>query len=164
GGSAEDLQAFNDEQLAREIAASRIPTLVGVGHEVDHTLADMVADVRAATPTNAAELLVPERREVIQRVHHQATSLGNQLVQSIDAHKERTREQLYAALRRIQEKLSETARQLATLRVAVDQVNPDGVLKRGYALLHGEVGIGKEVEIETYTKRITAEVKDVREK
>ena len=57
GGSAEDLMTFNDEQLAREIARSRIPTLVGVGHEVDHTLADMVADVRAATPTNAAEIL-----------------------------------------------------------------------------------------------------------
>ena len=63
GGSADDLSAFNDEPLVRAIAASRIPTLVGVGHEVDVSLADMVADVRAATPSNAAQLLVPDRHE-----------------------------------------------------------------------------------------------------
>ena len=63
GGSADDLAAFNDEPLVREIAASRIPTLVGVGHEVDVTLADMAADVRAATPSDAARLVVPDRRE-----------------------------------------------------------------------------------------------------
>lgn len=164
GGSAEDLQAFNDELLAREIAASRIPTLVGVGHEVDHTLADMVADVRAATPTNAAELLVPERREVIARAHQQATSLGNQLVQSIDTYRDKTREQLANTLRRMQEKVGDAFAYLATLRMAVEQVNPEGVLKRGYALVRGEAKPGAAIEIETYKTIITAEVHDVRKK
>lgn len=63
GGSADDLAAFNDEPLVRAIAGSRIPTIVGVGHEVDVTLADMVADVRAATPSNAAQIVVPDKRE-----------------------------------------------------------------------------------------------------
>ena len=137
---------------------------MGVGHEVDHTLADMVADVRAATPTNAAELLVPERREVIARAHQQATSLGNQLVQSIDTYRDKTREQLANTLRRMQEKVGDAFAYLATLRMAVEQVNPEGVLKRGYALVRGEAKPGAAIEIETYKTIITAEVHDVRKK
>ena len=164
GGSAEDLQSFNDELLAREIAGSRIPTLVGVGHEIDHTLADMVADRRAATPTNAAEILVPDRRELIRSAHQQATSLGHQLVQAIDQYSSRTQEQLEDAYRRIRERLDGTFEHLAVLRVAVSQVNPENVLKRGYALLRGEQKPGAELEIETLKSYITTEVKHVRTK
>ena len=62
GGSSEDLFAFNDERVAREIANCRVPIVSAVGHEVDVTIADLVADLRAATPSNAAELVVPDRR------------------------------------------------------------------------------------------------------
>lgn len=164
GGSAEDLMTFNDELLAREIAGSRIPTLVGVGHEVDHTLADMVADRRAATPTNAAEILVPDRREIIRAAHQQATSLGHQLTQAIDQYSVRTREQLESAFRRIEERLDATFERLGVLRVATAQLNPENVLKRGYALLKGEATPGAELEIETYQSYITTEVKHVRNK
>lgn len=68
GGSLEDLWAFNDERVATAVFASPLPVLAGIGHEVDHTMADMTADVRAATPTHAAQLLWPERRELAQRV------------------------------------------------------------------------------------------------
>jgi exodeoxyribonuclease VII large subunit len=164
GGSAEDLMAFNDEPLARAIAESRIPTLVGVGHEVDTSLADMVADMRASTPTNAAEILVPDRNEIIRAAHQQAASLGNQLAQAIDEYSARTREQLDAAFRRIQEKLNEHFERLAALRLATAQLNPENILRRGYAFLRGEVTLGATVEIETLHEIATAEVKNVRSK
>jgi exodeoxyribonuclease VII large subunit len=84
GGSAEDLAAFNNEALARCIAASPIPIISGVGHESDFSIADMVADVRAATPTAAAELAAPERASLLADVQAQQRRLSQHLQQHID--------------------------------------------------------------------------------
>jgi len=164
GGSAEDLSTFNDEPLVRAIAESRIPTLVGVGHEVDHTLADMVSDVRAATPTNAAQILVPDKQEIIRTARAQANSVGYLLTQAIDNYSRQTKENLSIAFQRIQQKLDDTFEQLGVLRVVVAQLNPENVLQRGYALLRGEQKVGSIIEIETLNNSITAEVQDVRAK
>ena len=68
GGSADDLSCFNDEQLVREIASSRIPVITGIGHEVDESLCDLAADVRASTPSNAAEILTRDKMEELSKV------------------------------------------------------------------------------------------------
>jgi exodeoxyribonuclease VII large subunit len=76
GGSIEDLWAFNEEVVARAIAESDIPLVSGVGHETDFTIADFVADQRAATPTAAAQLIAPERQELLQRLQQTARQLA----------------------------------------------------------------------------------------
>ncbi|MBI4185767.1 exodeoxyribonuclease VII large subunit [Candidatus Berkelbacteria bacterium] len=84
GGSLEDLQAFNDERLARAVAASRIPTIVAVGHESDTSIAELVADVRAATPSHAMQLAVPDRETIALTLDRQATLIEHSISERLD--------------------------------------------------------------------------------
>jgi exodeoxyribonuclease VII large subunit len=98
GGSLEDLWAFNEEVLARAIFQSRIPVVSAVGHEVDFTIADFVADVRAPTPSAAAELLSPDRREWLARLN----SLQRRLLGSMQNRLRQTSQRLDWLSRRLQ--------------------------------------------------------------
>ncbi len=134
GGAREDLWAFNDERVARALAACPIPTVSAVGHEVDITICDLVADVRAATPSAAAELAVPSRREVVARVG----ALGRRLA----AAAQRREERAVASLRQVQKRLSLVAgRSVERRRGRIESVagrlqalSPLATLGRGFAV------------------------------
>lgn len=164
GGSADDLSAFNDELLVREIAASRVPTLVGVGHEVDVSLADMAADVRAATPSNAAQILVPNRDDSIRSVRNSVQSLLPRTEQAIQQRRSDVRLQLARSITAIDERYERQADQAASLRRLLAEYDPRRVLARGYALIRGTIAVGSVIEIEKSDILITAEVQHVSKK
>ncbi len=135
GGSADDLAAFNDERVVRAIAGSRTPTLVAIGHEVDISLAELAADLRASTPTSAAALVVPDRRQVVAE-HQALVELAGQLLQQQIADRRR---QLSDDQSWLKEAVSQ---RLVAARQALDQsrqllgaLDPKAILRRGYALV-----------------------------
>ena len=157
GGSIEDLWAFNDETVARAIAACSIPTVVGVGHETDFTIADFVADMRAATPTAAAELVSEAWFSAARHLEGLTTTLQRAMRRNLDLHSQRidnaVRRLLHpsARLQRVQNTLallrqrmiSSSSRQLrdyqanlTRLATALTHLNPDAILQRGYSIVH----------------------------
>lgn len=161
GGSADDLATFNDEPLVRAIAASRIPTLVGVGHEVDITLADMVADIRAATPSNAAQIVVPSKRDIQQMIHLKLLRAGDSLEVSVERQRQDIHDLLSGALTKINDRAIASERSLATMSAQLKAYNPEAVLARGYAIVRGAAAIGSILTIERRKDIITAEVQHV---
>ena len=164
GGDADDLAAFNDEALVRAIAGSRIPTLVGVGHEIDVTLADMVADIRAATPTNAAQLLVPDRRELIERSRGLVKGIIPTLRYRIEDYRRDAITFIDQADATIEDRLRVLRDETTAMLRLLKQYDPRVVLERGYALVRGDVDIGATIEIERSNDIIQAEVRSVSKK
>jgi exodeoxyribonuclease VII large subunit len=140
GGGREDLAAFNTEAVCRALADVRVPTISAVGHEVDISLTDLVADVRAATPSAAAELAVPDRRDVLRLVDDLSGRLAAGLTartRLASARLARTSDRLQAAIQvGLQRRRSQTER----LAVQLDALSPLRVLGRGYAVARGEDG------------------------
>jgi exodeoxyribonuclease VII large subunit len=140
GGGREDLAAFNSEAVCRALAAVRVPTVSAVGHEIDISLTDLVADIRAATPSAAAELAVPDRRDVLRLVDDLSGRLAAGLTSRtrlVSERLARTADRLQSG---VQAGLEERRNQIERLAVQLDALSPLRVLGRGYAVAVGENG------------------------
>jgi exodeoxyribonuclease VII large subunit len=134
GGAREDLAAFNSEAVCRALATVKVPTISAVGHEIDISLTDLVADVRAATPSAAAELAVADRRDVLRLVDDLSVRLASGLTgrtRLMNERLARTADRLHA---RIEAALDLRRNRVETLAVQLDALSPLKVLGRGYAL------------------------------
>ncbi len=164
GGSLEDLWCFNEESVVRAIAASTLPTVSAVGHEIDVTLSDLVADRRALTPSEAAELLVPSADELTQSlrtlqqrllrpVQHRLQNLRDRL-QAVESRtvfsrphdgvkqlRRRLDELDMRAVRAVRNDCNRARQRLGTATASLDALSPLAVLHRGYSVttdLHGQ--------------------------
>ena len=171
GGSAEDLVAFNDENVVRAVAASRAPTLVAIGHEIDVSLAELVADRRASTPTNAAQVLVPDRLQAIQDIAHTQQQLADMLTQTILQAKhfiEHSQQLLNSGIDQHITKQKQVHEQYQQLIKALD---PRAILRRGYAVVRAANGKAlhsvkqlkteQPLSIQLADGVLTAKVKDI---
>jgi len=135
GGSAEDLAAFSAEPVVRAVAASRVPTLVAIGHEVDMSLAELAADQRASTPSNAAELLAPDRAHVVRELQSRLTQL-----EQISQHQLQLAHQHLARQADLLEQQAEAVIGTARQQIKHQQellavLSPEAILRRGYAIV-----------------------------
>jgi exodeoxyribonuclease VII large subunit len=163
GGSYEDLFCFNDEGVARAIVASKIPVVSAVGHEIDFTIADFVADRRAATPSNAAEMTSPDRQEWLRRLEDLREFFPNRVEDLIRARQEKLdylTDRLVAAAphkklqfekellqqrrarleRSMQARLEHVRKQLAQRAAVLEALSPLKVLERGFSLARDASG------------------------
>jgi len=171
GGSWEDLMAFNSEEVVKAIFESRIPVISAVGHETDFTLADWVADVRAATPTQAAQLASPDLQQLgmeiqrlkqrmqaaMEKVFYTRSESLDQLVikrilktsglmQSLQSKQDELKELSERLLRAANDNMSRKKNQLAMAASGLDKLSPLKVLKRGYAVVRNESGVIRSVK------------------
>ncbi len=168
GGSGEDLSAFNDEGLARAVAASDIPIISAVGHETDFTITDFVSDLRAPTPSAAAELAVPDRAELLRKLAN-VTARCTSIMSGRIEHFEKQLDTLAAArvlrspqtlldirldtVSRFAEKLDNgyekiveaSSAKLARAASKLDAMSPLKVISRGYAVVRGDGGVVSSV-------------------
>jgi len=135
GGSIEDLWAFNEEILARAIAASKIPIISAVGHETDFTISDFVADMRAATPTAAAVAAVFDHAQVTAYIEGLRNTLIKNMSESIRTRSYDTKLLLTQLNRQATNRLSKEWQSLAHYETLLEKVSPYTAFKRGYALV-----------------------------
>lgn len=174
GGSADDLQTFSVEPVVRAVAASRIPTLVAIGHEIDTSLAELAADERASTPSNAAELLVPDRRVVLERLAMERENMAQNMAQNFAVRRQQ-HETMRENLDEITVRLVEFQRaSLKSKRQLLAALNPSLALQRGFAIvrnidstmLKSSTTIHPDdiVEIEMSDAHVSAKVTQIRRK
>ena len=160
GGSFEDLFVFNDEGLAREIFASKIPVISAVGHEVDYTICDFVADMRAATPTNAAELVTISENEIFSELEKKKSQLKNLMDRRLDYNRLRLlnlyknisiKNQVYKINERTRDLLRAQALLNSSMKKIIEDHEYDLQEKKFYL---GNFKLKKSKDLENYSYRL----------
>lgn len=167
GGDIDDLQAYSTEQVVRAVSASRTPTMIAIGHEKDVALAELAADQRASTPSNAAELLVPDRKEVVQRNVRELEYIQSSF-RSWLASRENDNLQKIEALRRdLKNTIDQNISSLDSRFKLIERLSPRSLLKIGYSIVRvdgkvinmvNQVRSGQSIEIELSDDKLKAEV------
>lgn len=160
GGSLDDLAGFNHEDVVRAIALSRTPTIVGVGHEVDTSLADLASDLRAATPSNAAELLVPDKKSIIEQASKTAIAIEGVLMDLLSNISEDSRSIFLTIEESVNRLVQLKQTELLALKRTLVQLDPALALKRGYSIARTNSVIVRSTRDVTIKDRLSVEVSD----
>ncbi len=150
GGSAQDLQAFNSESLTRSVATSRIPTLVAIGHERDVSLAELAADLRASTPSNAAELLVPQKQEILDQLQLARQNLDQRLSYIFERETNYFNYIKSTLSSQLSNIFNQENNQLKFYKNLLQTLDPNLPLKRGYVLIkvnHQHISDFKSIKV-----------------
>jgi exodeoxyribonuclease VII large subunit len=188
GGSLEDLQEFNSEEIARAVFSSAVPVICAIGHERDVTLAELAADARASTPTHAAQMAVPDRKELLARLNGLLAYQDQLAAGRISGQQYRARrlamelgeairlkilgfqnflQVLAHAGRALALRLQNNRQRLKSFQNLLLSLSPGGVLKRGYSIVRKngkiirsseELTVGEEVEIQPQKGRFRSRV------
>lgn len=164
GGSADDLAVFNDENLVRAIAASKIPVITGIGHEVDESLADLAADIRASTPSNVAQMLTKDRKAEIAKLESTISRVKQVILTNINNAIRENDQKVTKISRDIVVKITTLSDMIKQKIRLIEALNPEKVLKQGYAIISGKVSPGERIKITTADKIAEAEITKVEKK
>jgi exodeoxyribonuclease VII large subunit len=140
GGSAEDLWAFNSEEVARAVFASKIPVVSAVGHETDFTLCDFAADLRCATPTEAAQVVAPCFEEMLKSLQSRKDELNDALKNKLEDAASKLQKHAASLGFVMQNKLDFAKRELITKSNILEKISPMAVLQRGFVLVEDSGG------------------------
>ncbi len=140
GGSQEDLWAFNEEILARAIYDSRIPVISAVGHEIDFSISDFVADMRAETPTAAAEMAVPDIRELLRQLDQRKDNLLKDLISRVRYDELRADSLLKGIRNDFEMKMTRGLHKLEQLKLILEDNDPRRIMEKGYAVIEDSKG------------------------
>ena len=161
GGSADDLAVFNDEKLVRAVANSRIPIITGIGHEIDESLCDLVADFAASTPSNVAQILTSDKADEIRSLRSRILRTNEIILLKINDLKTENHKKINEIKHISLNKIFEQKREIEAKKRILESNNPQNILSKGYAFVGGDFEIGGEIIVQTIDKKITAEVKNV---
>lgn len=170
GGSADDLSAFSVEQVTRAVAGSRIPTVVAIGHEVDISLSELAADLRASTPSNAAELIFPDKKNIIKQLELRQKNLQDSVYQYLDTRTNALQESKKHLYYFVDSILDEKSKSLDYAKALLNSVHPKSTLKRGYAMIQSagklvssvsQLHPGQEILITVQDGSAKASIKEV---